>query len=345
MVSSPSSRAAPQGAVSRPQLCGGKGNRQSGIPLPRHLRPVAAHRQQQSARHSHRVVGDQTEPQLRRRPHHGLQQLCGTLQRSAVQQRADLSWKRAVQPPRRHHQHWRPGDRIPQGVSRVAESGKRRGPPGQTHLCPHQLAPDALSRRRTKHHCQNQIGRGRSGQQHLCIHVRVEHAVHHRHAAPRHQAQGQHAPGHGTGDGEQQQRQPQQLCLSSIGRQRQQYACRQLHRRCGEKAQPRQKYRHGIGAPQQARQKVASPPEGNARQTRGAEHQQIVHQRVQHKHAVHIHHGQAIRLPSVPWDYYRADRREIRSQKGDAPCKKVRPPGSRLGPQHKCCGSGGMEIL
>ncbi|CAN4030609.1 TnpV protein, partial [Dysosmobacter welbionis] len=124
---------------------------------------------------------------------------------------------------------------------------------------------------------------------------------------------------------------PQQLCLSSIGRQRQQYACRQLHRRCGEKAQPRQKYRHGIGAPQQARQKVASPPEGNARQTRGAEHQQIVHQRVQHKHAVHIHHGQAIRLPSVPWDYYRADRREIRSQKGDAPCKKVRPPGSRLG--------------
>ena len=196
-----------------------------------------------------------------------------------------------------------------------------------------------------KHHCQNQIGRGRGGQQHLCIHVRVEHAVHHRHAAPRHQAQGQHAPGHGTGDGEQQQRQPQQLCLSSIGRQRQQYACRQLHRRCGEKAQPRQKYRHGIGAPQQARQKVASPPEGNARQTRGAEHQQIVHQRVQHKHAVHIHHGQAIRLPSVPWDYYRADRREIRSQKGDAPCKKVRPPGSRLGPQRKCCGSGGMEIL
>ena len=170
--------------------------------------------------------------------------------------------------------------------------------PANAHPDRHQLAVHALFGRCPEHHRQHQIGRGGGGQQHLGVHVRIEHAVHHGHAASGQQAQPQHAPGHGAGDGKEQQRQPQQLLLPAVGRQRQQHARRQLHRRRREKAQPRQKHRHRVGAPQQSRQQIPPPPEGDPRQPAHGEHQQIVHQRVQHKHAVHIHHGQTAPPPS-----------------------------------------------
>ena len=300
MRSSPSRRAAPQGAVPGPQISGGQGHRQPGVPLPRNFRPIAAHRQQQSAVHPHRMVGDQPEPQIRRRPQQRLQQLCRTLQRWRGQQAPDLPRQRAVQPPWRHHQHRLAGHRVPEGIPRVAKGGEGRLPAAEAHPGRHQLPPDALSGRRPEHHRQHQIGRGGGNQQDPGVHVRVEHAVHHRHAATGQQAQSQHTTRQGAGDGEEQQRQPQQLLLPAVGRQRQQHPRRQLHRRGGKKAQSRQEHRHGIGAPQQPRQQIPAPPEGDPRQPAHGERKQIVHQRIQHEHAVHIHHGQVRRPLSVP---------------------------------------------
>ena len=269
MVSSPSSRTAPQGAISSSQCCGRQRCRQPGIPLSSYLDPITAHRQQQPACHANRLVGNEPKPQVRRRPNQGFQQFRRPIQRTAVQQAPDFPGKDAVQSPRGYHQHWLPGYWVSQGIPRVAEGGEGRHPPGKTHPDWHQCAADTLPGRRPEHHRQHQVSRSGGDQQHFGVHVRIKNAVHHRHAAARQQSQGQHASGHGTGDGKQQQGQPQQPLLSPVGDEGKQHAHNQLYRRFGQKFQPRQKHRHRIGPAQQSRQQVPTPPERNACQPCG----------------------------------------------------------------------------
>ena len=93
----------------------------------------------------------------------------------------------------------------------------------------------------------------------------------------------------------------------------QQHPRRQLHRRLGQKAQPRQKHRRRVSAPGQGRQCVAPPPQGKPRQPGRAEEEQIVHQSVQNKHAVYVNDRHAA-PPPFSKGYYRTGKPGKRSQ-------------------------------
>ena len=302
------------------------------MPLPRNFCPVAAGRQQQPARHTHRPVGHQAPPQLRRRLPQRLQQIRREPQQPRRQKMPGLGRQSAVQGPRRHHQHRRAGHRVPQGAAGVQQGCQGGGPSAHAHPYAHQLTPQAMACRRPEHHGQNQVRRPGGDQQHFGGDVGIEDASHHRHAASRQQAQPQHASGHCTGNGKQQQRQPPQPLLGAEGDDRQDHPRRQLHRQRSQKTAPRQEHRHGVGPAQGGRQGVAPPAQGHSRQPPGAKEQQIVHQGVEHKHAVHINrrHGAAPLHRHGP--YYRT----APPGKAVAKRRRVRFPRTRLFVPRNC---------
>ena len=267
------------------------------MPLAINLCPVAAHRQQQSPRHPHRPVGQQTPPQLRRRPLQRLQQVRREPQQLRCQHWPYRRRQSAVQCPRRHHQHRRPGHRVPQGAAGIQQGRHLGGPALHAHPDRRQLAAQAVAGRRPEHHRHHPIGRGGGNQQHLGGDVSIEHPLDHRHGAARQQPQAQHAPGHGAGHGQQQQRQPENPRLSAEGNHREDHPYRDLHRQQTQKAPPRQKHRHGVGPAQKGPQGITPSPQRNARKAGSAKEQQVVHERVQHEHAVHIHCGHFAALP------------------------------------------------
>ena len=236
------------------------------------------------------MIRQQAGPQLRGRPAHSLQQVRRSLQPLRRQQAADLPGQAAVQGARRRHQHRLAARRIPEAVATVPEGGQFRSAPANTDPHRQQPAADAVPCRRPEHHRHHQIGRGGRDQQDLGVHIRIEDAVYRRDPAARQQPQGQNASRQGAGNGEQQQNQPQELFLPAESQQRQQDARRQLGRRGGQEPAARQEHRHGIGPAGQGRQQIASPPERQPRQPGRDQKKQIIHGRVQHKHAVHVDH-------------------------------------------------------
>ena len=265
------------------------------MPLPRNFRPVAAHRQQQSTRHTHRPVWHQAAPKLRRRLPQRFQQIRRKPQQVRRQEAPDLGRQGAVQGPRGCHQHRRAGHRVPQGAAGVQQGRQSGGPAIHTHPNAHQLAPQAVPGRRPEHHRQHQIRRPGGDQQHFGGDVGVKHAPDHRHGTARQQPQPQHAPGHGTGHGKQQQRQTEEPLLPAEGDHGEDHPRRDLYRQQPQKAAPRQEDRHGVGSAQGGRQGVAPAAQGHSRQPPGAKQQQVVHQGVENEHAVHIdcRHGAA----------------------------------------------------
>ena len=240
------------------------------MPLAVNLCPVAAHRQQQSPRHPHRPVGQQTPPQLRRRLLQRLQQVRREPQQLRCQHFPHRRRQNAVQRPRRHHQHRRSGHGVPQGAAGIQQSRHLGGPALHAHPDRRQLAPQAVAGRRPEHHRHHPIGRP---------------------GAARQQPHAQHTPGHGAGPGAHQQRQPENPRLSAEGDHREDHPRRDLHRQQTQKAAPRQKHRHGVGPAQKGPQGITPSPQRNARKAGSAKEQQVVHERIENKHAVYIHGG------------------------------------------------------
>ena len=185
-----------------------------------------------------------------------------------------------------------------QGIPGVMECRHGHHPPLQAH--PDLQKPPLQSPlgRRPEHHRHNGVGRRRGDEQHPGVHVRIENAPRHGDAAGE-EPQSQHTPGHSAGEGEKQQRQPRQLLLPAKGRHCQQYSRCDLHRRPGKEGKPRKKDRRCVGAAQQRREEIPSPPQGPPRQAGRAYQQQIVHHRVEGKHTVDINHRHAA-LPFPP---------------------------------------------
>lgn len=235
-------------------------------------------------------------PQLRRRPAHRRQQVRRSAERLRCQHLPDFPRQHGVQSAGSRHQHRLSCRRIPQCVSAVPQGGQLCDPAADADPHRERLAADTVLCRRPEHHRQHQICRGGGDQQDFGVYVRVKDAVHHRHGAARQQSQRQHTAREAAGDREQQQRQAEQLFLPAVGQQRQQHTCRRLCRRGGQKAAPGQEHRYGIGAARQSRQQIPSPPEGHSRQPGGQQEQQIIHRRIQDKHAVHIYHRHGIPL-------------------------------------------------
>lgn len=286
------------------------------MPYTGKLHPVRPHRQQQSGWHPHRVIRQQTGPQLRRRLPDLFQQVRRRPQTLRRQQTAQLPGKAGFQSAGCRHQHRLTARRVPQGVAAVPESSQLRNAP--PHADPHrdQLAANAVPRRRPKYHRQNQIGRTGRNQQDLDVHIRIKNAVHCRNRASRQQPYGQHTARQGAGYGKQQQEQTKKLFFSAKDQQRQQRAHRQLDQRSGQEASARQKNRHGIGPARQRRKQTAPPPDRYACQPGREQKEQVIHGRVQQKYAVHINHCHAVRPPFVNAVHYRAGPPEKPSQKG-----------------------------
>ena len=234
-------------------------------------------------------------PQPRRRLLQGFQQIRREPQQLRRQQTSRLGRQGAIQSSRRHHQHRRPGHRVPQSAAGIQQRCQGRDPAVYAHPDIHQLSAQAVAGRRPKHHRQYQVGRRRGDQQYLGGDIGIENAPDHRDTASRQKAQPQHAPSHGAGHSKEQQRQPQQTRFGAEGDQGKNHTHRDLYRQEAQKAAPRQKHRHGVGSAQHCRQRIAPAAQPDARQPPGAKHQQIVHQGVQHKDAVHINgrHGPA----------------------------------------------------
>lgn len=245
------------------------------------------------------MVGRQPGPQRRGRAPQRLQKLLRGLQAPLGQQPRRLGGQGGVQRPGGRYQHG-PPVRRPKAAARVPQRRQRRRPVPNPDPDRQKPPFHAVGRRRPEHHRHHGVSRCPAGQQRPGVHVGVKHAVHHRHAAPRQQAQSQHTARHGAGNGEEQQDQPQQLLLPAVGGQPQQHARRQLHRRFRQKPQMGQKHRRRVSAPRQGGKNVAPPPQRQARQAGGGEEEQIVHQGVQRENAVDVDDGHAAPSPLFP---------------------------------------------
>ncbi len=287
MPSSLSRGSSPQRRVALPQRRGGQGRRQPRIPGPVDLCPIRPDGQQQPPRRPHGVVRRQPGPQGRGGGAQGLQQLLRGLQAPPPEQPDHRPRQRPVQGPRSCHQH-RPAVRRPEAAARVPQGRQLRRPPGDGDPDRQQLPPDPVARRRAEDQGEDGVSRRPADDQGPGVHVGVEHAFHHRDPAPGQKPQAQHTARHGAGDSEEQQQKPQQLLLPAVGHEAQQHPRRELHRRLGQEAQPRQEHRRRVSPPGQRRQGVAPPPQGQARQPGGTEEEQVVHQGVQGEHAVDV---------------------------------------------------------
>lgn len=275
-------RTAPEG--SRSQLRGRQGRRQPRIPYPIDFCPLCSDAQKQPACRSHRAIGEQPGPQLRRFTAQGLQQCFGTAQALRGQRRA----QDPIQNAGGDHQHRPAAGRLPKTVAAVPQGGELRRPVSEAEPDRQQRARRGVAGRCPEYHRQHGVGRRGGNQQDPGVHIGVKHAADHRHASSRQQTQTQHTAGHSAGNGEEQQRQPEQAALAAVGNQAQQHPCRQLYRRCAEPGQPRQEHRRRISAPGQAPQQIAPPPQGKSRQPGRRQKQQIVHSPVKEEYAVDV---------------------------------------------------------
>lgn len=242
-----------------------------------------------------------------------LQNICRVLQCFPGQELADLLGKRPVQSARCRYQHGLAGDRIAQGAACVQQHRQPDRLVSQTDGRGQQFLAYPVPGRCAEDPGQYGVGGGGAQKQGPGVGVRIKDAVDHRYAAGQ-QPQTQHAARHGTGDRKQQHGQPQQMRLPAEYCHGQQNTCGYFYRAGAQKPKTRQKDRHRIGTAQESTQQASATPQGDACKTRRAEQHQIIHDAVEHEHAVHIHHRHG---PSpFPEQYYRAGPPEKPSQKG-----------------------------
>ena len=194
-----------------------------------------------------------------------------------------------------------PGEGIPQAVPCVVKGGELHAPPpkGQAHI--QQFPRHAVGCRRPEHQGQQQISRRGRHQQHSCVDVRVKNAVYCRNGAAGEEPHPQYAPRHGAGNGEQQHRQPKEPLFSAKGRQSKSCPRRRLHRCLGKKPSAGEEAGHGIHPAKQRGDQIPSPSQGDPGQPGRSQKEQIVHQGIEDKDTVHIHHRHG--LPSFRMDY------------------------------------------
>ena len=209
-----------------------------------------------------------------------------------------------------HRQYRVPGG-VPQAVPSVPESRQRRGASQQRHPDGDSLPPQAVGCRRPENHCHQQVDARCRNQQNSAVDVGVEHPPGVGDALPCQQSQCQNHPRQHAGNGKGQQRQPPEMPFTAEGQQRQQHAGRRLHRKRGQKAPSRQEHRRSVKPSQNAAEGIALPPQRNPRQTGRRQHQQIIQQGVEQKHAVQIDYRH--RPPPFQEDYSLPGR-EKRSQ-------------------------------
>ncbi len=282
--------------------------------LSANVRPFRPHRQQQPARHSHRAVGQQIKLQLRGRRAQLFQQIRRKTQQLRCQQPAYRRGQGAIQRTGGRHQHRLSGQRVAKAVSAVQQNAHADAAAVEPHGCRSQLAADSMAGRSAENDRQHQICRCGRQKQGLSIHICIKNAVCHGHSASGKQSKTQHTPRHGAGNRRQQQGKARQLFLSAEGRQRQQQPVCQLYRRGRQKRKTRQKYRHRVSAPKERPQKIPPPLQRDSGQPGRAQQQQIIHQSIEQKYAVHIHHCHG-KPPLCQRDYYRAGWLEKPSQK------------------------------
>ena len=201
------------------------------------------------------MIGRQPGPQGRSRRPERLQKLLRGPEPFRRQKPRRRRRQNPPQRPRGCHQH-SPAVRSPETAAAVRQGRQLRRPAAQADPHRQQRPLDSVARRRPKDNRQDGIGRRPGDDQNPQIHIGVKDAVHHRHAASRQQPQ---AP-------------PR----------------RQLHRAGGQDAQPRQNPRRRVSTPRQGPQNIPAAAQGKTRQAGGREQQQIIHQRVQGKHAVYV---------------------------------------------------------
>ena len=194
-----------------------------------------------------------------------------------------------------------PGQGIPQAVPRVVEGRQLNAPPTKGYAHIHQFPRHAVSCRRPEHQRQKQIRRRGRDQQHSCVDIRVKDAVHRRNGAAGEKPHPQHAPRHGAGDGKEQHRQPKEPFFPAEGHKGKEDPCRRFHRHPGEKGPAGEKTGHGIHPPQERSGQIPPPPQGDPGKAGRSQKEQIVHQGIEGKHAVHIHHRH--RAPPFRSDY------------------------------------------
>ena len=234
--------------------------------------------------------------QLRRQAGKGLQQLCRRL--AGREQPPGLQGQAGIQTPPGRHQHGTAGSRVPQRVSRVQQGRQFHDFSPDADPNRHQLPPHPAAGGGPEHHLQHDVGGSGGNDQYLYIHIGIKDAAHHRHGTAGDQPQCQHAPGHGAGNRQQQKRQPQQFLLPAEGDEGHHHAESQLHRRLGQEGAPRQKHRHGVSAANKSCQEIPQPFQRHPCKTGCGEQQQIIHQCVERKHAVHINDGHG--APPLP---------------------------------------------
>ena len=225
---------------------------------------------------------------------------------------------------RRQHRDGSPGH-VPQLVAAVVEGGEAHLPPGPVDAQPDGPPLHAPPGRRPEHHAQKKVSRPGGDEQHPQVHLGVEYPPLHRHPAGE-KAQGQHTARHAAGEGEQQQRPPQEAPLPAKGDGRHEKPRRQLPRQACQAPQPRQEHRRGVAPAEKRRRQAAPAPGRQAGEQLRPPQQQVIHQRVEEKHAVQVHH----RHPAPPFSlpHYSGPAAESASQKGDGqkePEKERRP--------------------
>ena len=274
--------------------------------MPIDLRPFTSHAEQQSA------AGGC--------PHQ--QQLGPQLRKLLPQQGQGLRWGAGLKLRRQlgkaaplRRQHRVPGG-VPETVAGVPEGRQGHGLPQQAHPHGQPFSPDAVGGGRPEDHRQQQVDPGRGKQQGPSIDVGIKDAPGAGDALPRRQSQGQYYSRQTAGHGKGQQGQPQKMPFPAEGRQRQKHSRRCLCRSRCQKAPSRQKHRRRIQPAQQAAEGVPPPAQGDARQPGRDQHQEVIQQGVEEKHAVQIHHRHG---PPPFQEDYRPHKPEKASQSDGPP--------------------------
>lgn len=192
---------APQGVKSAAQLRGRQRHQQIPICPPSYLHPVAPKRQQQPPGHSHRPIGQQTEPPGLGNAVQRLQRLRRAAKRLLREHCPQALRPQPLQPERRRHQHRPPCHRVLERVSGVTERRQRNASLPQSHLGANQIPPRAaVFGSGAKHRRERKIGGPGGRQKDFRVHIRIENAVFHGDAAackkPQPQRAARKAAGH-----------------------------------------------------------------------------------------------------------------------------------------------------
>ena len=290
---------APKGADAIPQFLRRQGHQGLSLPDTVGLQPVAAQCQQQPAA-SHRPAGQQQWPlpqpsELRELPRRVPQGL-----RREVRPQI-----RREKPPGRlcRQDSHRPPPGIPEAVAAVIEGGNGNLPAIPVDAQRHALFLHPLPGRRPEDDAQQQVGRNGGDEQHPQIHTGIEDAPLCRHPTGE-EPQRQHAARHAAGEREKEDRPPKKSPLPAEGDGCQQEPRRQLPGPGGHPSQPRQKDRRRVASAEDRRQEAAPSPCRDPGEELRPPQKEVIHQGIQQKHAVQVHHRHPI-SPSLPHrDHY-----------------------------------------